>query len=260
MAVTPGQSIVGTVDVGGSQAGSQRSNFAYGYRHFSARNNYDGTNCTEGQTSMMVYVDYGAVAELRQTTAGNDASMPVPGTYMNAIVKQGSDTTHAGIYFDYENPSFQGHNISDAQLKEGSGTGSRLTRYEDLDGEIGGHVMKGKWWYYISIRTESFGSSVTGFPAESPSMANPPFYHTNLAEHYGKEHLEAEEEPPHHRVHRLEQQADALPQRGYQLLGRRDLCSGYGLLGFQHPLRGHHHAQVLSRHRHGRRIRLPVDE
>lgn len=40
--------------------------------------------------------------------------------------------------------------------------------------------MKGKWWYYISIRAESFGSSVTGFPAENPSMANPPFYHTNL--------------------------------------------------------------------------------
>lgn len=117
MAVTPGQSIVGTVDVGGSQAGSQRSNFAYGYRQLSARNNYDGTNATEGTTSMMVYVDYGAVAELRQTTAGNDASMPVPGTYMNAIVKQGSDTTHAGVYFDYENPSFQGHNITNQQSK-----------------------------------------------------------------------------------------------------------------------------------------------
>ena len=54
MAVTPGQAIVGTVDVGGNQAGSQRSNFTYGYRQLQARNKYDGTNVTEGTSSVMV--------------------------------------------------------------------------------------------------------------------------------------------------------------------------------------------------------------
>jgi hypothetical protein len=101
MAVTPGQTIVGTVDVGGNQAGSQRSNFAYGYRQLQARSLYDGVNVTEGTASVMVYFDYGAVAELKQTTAANDASMPVPGTFLNAIIKQGSNTTHAGVYFVY---------------------------------------------------------------------------------------------------------------------------------------------------------------
>ena len=92
---------------------------------------------------MPVYVDYSAVAEMRQTTAGNDASMPVPGTYLNAMVKQGSDTMHAGIYFDYENPISRATTSAMASSEAGSGIGSRVPRYEDHNGEIGGKVMEG---------------------------------------------------------------------------------------------------------------------
>ena len=138
-----------------------------------ARNQLDGVNTTEGTSSTGMYYDYGAVGELRMATASNDASMPQPGQFLNAVVKQGGDTTHGGAYVDYENPSFQGHNITPAQQEEGAGMGTRITRYQDYDGDIGGHIKKDKLWYFFGLRDERLGNTVTGFPAENPTEAQP---------------------------------------------------------------------------------------
>ena len=178
MSVTPGISIVGKVDVGGSSAGNMQIPTSYGYGAAASGSiaaswtqasvSIDGVNTTEGRAAAGFYFDYGSISELRSTTASNDAAMAVPGTQTVAVVKQGGNVVHGDAYLDYESPSFQGRNITTEQLHEGAGDGQRVRMYQDYDGGWGGPIVKDKLWYYVCLREERLGNSVTGFPADNP--------------------------------------------------------------------------------------------
>src|SRR5262249_9152718 len=67
-----------TVDVGGSNVGSQSGYSAYGYGtgpNPQNRVQVDGVNTAEGSGSAGFYYDYGSFAEFTVNTAANDASM-----------------------------------------------------------------------------------------------------------------------------------------------------------------------------------------
>lgn len=188
IAVAPGMS-VNRFDVGGSTAGTQTSYSAYGLGNMQVntisgnapsqnRVQIDGVNTTEGTGSAGFYFDYGSFAEFQLSTAANDASMPTPGTQVNAVIKTGSNALHGEAYFDYENPNFQGTNISDTQLRLGAGTGTRITKYQDANGSIGGPIVHDRLWYFVSIRDQSLGNTVTGFPANNPGAG--PNFETEL--------------------------------------------------------------------------------
>jgi hypothetical protein len=170
IAVTPGMTAT-TIDVGGSNVGNQSGYQAYGYGTGSNPQNrvqVDGVNTTEGSGSAGFYYDYGSFAEFKVNTAANDASMPVPGNQINAVIKIGGNQFHGGAYFDYENPSFQGTNISRAQVLQGAGVGTRITEYKDINGDIGGPIVHDRLWFFLSLRDQVTGHTVTGFPVENP--------------------------------------------------------------------------------------------
>src|SRR5260370_7260835 len=87
----------------------------------------DGVNTTEGTGSAGFYFDYGSFAELQLGTAANDASMPTPGTQLNAVIKTGSNQFHGEMYYDYENPNFQRPHINAKQLPFRACTGTHIT-------------------------------------------------------------------------------------------------------------------------------------
>src|SRR5262249_48313374 len=93
---TPGMAVT-RFDVGGSQSGTQTGYSAYGLGAMQVnsisggapsqnRVQVDGVNTTEGTGSAGFYFDYGSFAELQLGTAANDASMPTPGTQLNAVI------------------------------------------------------------------------------------------------------------------------------------------------------------------------------
>jgi hypothetical protein len=165
--VSPGIRI-SNLDVGGSQTGSQGSMTSYGYSG-QARTQLDGINTTEGQSAAGFYFDFGSFQEVTVGSAANDASMPVPGQFINIVLKGGGNRFHGSFYQDYENGSLQGSNVSSTQLHQGAGTGSRLTEYHDTDGDIGGPILRDRLWFYTSLRDQLAGHTVTGFPVEAPN-------------------------------------------------------------------------------------------
>jgi hypothetical protein len=174
IAVTPGMAST-VIDVGGSGAGTQSGYTAYGYGLLGNSQNrvqVDGVNTTEGTSAAGFYYDYGSFAEFTLGTAANDASMPVPGNQINAIIKTGGNQFHGTVYGDYENKNFQGTNISRSQLLSGAGTGTRVTEYHDPNGDIGGPILHDRLWFYLSLRDQLAGHSVTGFPAGSATQAD----------------------------------------------------------------------------------------
>jgi hypothetical protein len=164
--LTPGMRNA-TLDVGGSAVGNQVSYSSFGYGGQN-RVMIDGINTSEGTSGAGFYFDYGSFTEFTVGTAANDASMPVPGNQVNAVIKTGSNQFHGDVYYDYENPNFQGHNISQAQILQGAGLGQRIAAYYDPNGDFGGPVIKDRWWFYLSLRDQTVGASVVGFPVQAP--------------------------------------------------------------------------------------------
>jgi hypothetical protein len=164
--LTPGMTNA-TLDVGGSAVGNQVPYQSYGYGGQN-RVMIDGINTSEGTSGAGFYFDYGSFTEFTVGTANNDASMPVPGNQINAVIKTGTNEFHGDMYFDYENPNFQGHNISQAQILQGAGYGQRLHTYFDPNGDFGGPIIRNKWWFYVSLRDQTVAFGVVGAPIQNP--------------------------------------------------------------------------------------------
>ena len=173
IAAQPGLSVT-RFDVGGSTAGTQTTYTSYGLRDQN-RVQIDGANTTEGTGSAGFYFDYGAFQEFQLGTAANDASMPTPGVFVNAIIKSGSNQFHGEMYGDYESDSLESTNVSKAQLLSGAGLGTRILNYRDLNGQIGGPIKKDRVWFFVSLRDQDVKTTVTGFPVGAPPTQVFPF-------------------------------------------------------------------------------------
>lgn len=166
IAVAPGTTM-NAFDVGGSRAGTQTGYQAYG-RGDQVRVQVDGVNSTE-DTGGTGYFNYGAFEEVQIGTDSNDASMPTPGVQINAVVKSGGNDFKGDLYLDFQNQNMQGRNVSDQQRRNGAGEGDRITRYYDPNLGIGGPIRRDRLWYFISLRDQRSGRTVTGFPADNPA-------------------------------------------------------------------------------------------
>ncbi len=175
--LTPGMNN-STLDVGGSAVGNQVAYTSYGYGGQN-RVMVDGINTSEGTSGAGFYFDYGSFTEFTVGTAANDASMPVPGNQINAVIKTGGNEFHGDAYFDYENSSFQGTNVSRSQMLQGAGQGQRLASYYDINGDFGGPIIRDRFWFFTSIRDQANGKTVTGFPVQNPGSVNSYAYDRN---------------------------------------------------------------------------------
>jgi hypothetical protein len=158
---------VSTIDVGGSRAGTQTGFEAFGFSG-QVRVQVDGVNTTEGTGAAGFYYDYGSFDEIQLASDGQDAQAATPGVQLNAVIKSGSNQLRGSLYYDYENEGFQGENLDERLLALGVGKGTRTLKYYDLNGDIGGPIMKDKLWYYASLRRQDSTVTVTGFPVENP--------------------------------------------------------------------------------------------
>ncbi len=166
IAVAPGTTM-NSYDVGGSRAGTQTGYQAYG-RGGQVRVQVDGVNATE-DTGGTGYFNYGAFEEVQIGTDSNDASMPTPGVQINAVIKSGGNQFRGDLYTDLQHENLQGRNVSDEQLRNGAGAGTRITTYYDPNIGVGGPIKRDKFWYFLSGRNQRIGTTVSGFPADQPS-------------------------------------------------------------------------------------------
>ena len=128
----------------------------------------DGANATE-DTGGTGYFNYGAFEEVQIGTDSNDASMPTPGVQINAVVKSGGNNFRGDLYLDYMSQNMQGQNVTDELQRKGVGEGDRITRYYDPNLGLGGPIMRDKLWYFVSLRDQRSGRTVSGFPADQPA-------------------------------------------------------------------------------------------
>jgi outer membrane receptor protein involved in Fe transport len=168
--------VLNRIDVGGSAAGTQTGYSAYDTKQDQHRPMVEGIVNTEGTGAAGFYYDYGAIEEVAVQTKGHTAEMPWPGVWSNFIAKSGGNEYHGKIYMDYQNSGIQAENIDDGDtfLCPGGRCGelqpsdlNRLENYYDLNGDVGGYLMKDKLWWYGSIREQNVKVLLPNFPVKA---------------------------------------------------------------------------------------------
>ena len=162
--------IVDRVNVGGSESGQQSNYTAKGADIGDNTWNLDGIPITDMNAlgSTPTYYDFDMFEEMNVSTGGADVQTSTPGVQLNFILKSGSNNFHGTGRVFYENKNLQASNLPD-DLKDTlggvSGKGNRLDQYADYGGEVGGPIVKNKWWGWGSLaRTNVTTLTLQGIP------------------------------------------------------------------------------------------------
>jgi hypothetical protein len=161
-------------DVGGSHTGTQTGYYTYGISQQNTTR-IEGINTTEATSANAGYFDFGSFEEFQIGGAGNGADQDVPGASLNIVVKSGGDHFSGTWYSDYEGKSLVSDNVPSAlktdggRLSDGFFTRKALTRGNpidrqyDINGDIGGPIMRGRAWFFASYRLDNQYKTILNF-------------------------------------------------------------------------------------------------
>ena len=158
--LAPGVRLSGLPDVGGSQTGGQRGNLvSYGSNAGGQTLMLDGVN-TDGTGG---YFDFGAIEEMIVRPGGNDAEIPTSGMAFQIITKSGGNEFHGDGLAAWQGQRLQGDNIDDELRSKGITGGNPMEHYYDLNGSLGGHIIRDRLWFFGSGRRKEYETSVLGY-------------------------------------------------------------------------------------------------
>lgn len=163
MAETPGVAMT-RIDVGGSSAMSETGWRVYGMSGGGNQYTVEGI-----QVDANYYNDFGSFQEVGIQTAAHTAEMATPGVMSTMVAKSGGNSYHGDFYGDYYSLGWSTRNIDDRQIALGVTGGANLDvrdtnrteLYKDINGNLGGYVMKDKLWWFGSLR---YNESLVSFP------------------------------------------------------------------------------------------------
>jgi hypothetical protein len=154
LAQTPGITMP-RPDVGGNTAGTQSRYRAYGLAGQSITT-VDGVNITAGADDVGAYIDYGALAEATVAAAGNPAEIAVAGAAVTTVIKSGGNAQHGELYADFKPGSHKPYDGAE-----------HYARYRDINGQVGGPLIKDRLWYFTSFR-DRYTALTTGMYDKRP--------------------------------------------------------------------------------------------
>lgn len=119
------------------------------------------------------YWDYLSIDEARVQTVGSGAEGLTRGLQMNGIVKSGGNVFHGGAGFSTAGKKLQSSNIDDELRALGITSGNSVNKRTDVNGEMGGRLIKDKLWFYVSGRRRDETSPVLANAQRKPDGSAP---------------------------------------------------------------------------------------
>lgn len=173
--MAPGVRPSNTPDVGGSQLGNQQAVVSYGVAGTMVPL-LDGINTWQGGSSSGFFYDYDSLEEVQIRATGSDADVAVPGTSMVTVMKSGGNTFHGTVNAGGEWDALQATNVPESQ---GSLAGNRLDYFYDVFGDLGGRILKNKWWFYGGWHAQKKNPTVIGYLGKDGEQGFDPLLQTN---------------------------------------------------------------------------------
>src|SRR5688500_8453547 len=162
MSQAPGMQMT-AFDVGGSNTGNQTGFRSYGM-DTQNQTRMEGIDTTEGTAANAGYFDFGSFEEFQVGGAGADAGAFAAGAVLSISVKSGGDRFKGSWYSDFLNESMISDNVpdflrtvntpnDDAHFSRvGLRRGNPVKKQYDLNGDVGGPIVRGKAWFFVSWR------------------------------------------------------------------------------------------------------------
>ena len=131
-------------NVGGSGSGSQGSWDAKGGLSNSA--NMDGMDISSSHTGGgYMYYDFDSFEQIRVGTAGQDSSIQAAGTYINFIMRRGTNQFAGATRIFYTTKNLQSDNRTQEVIDLGY-LGNRINMIADYGVQLSGPIFKDKLW------------------------------------------------------------------------------------------------------------------
>jgi len=161
--------IVDRVNVGGAESGQQSNYLAKGAVGSDNTWNVDGIPITDlaATGSSPTYYAFDMVQEMSVTTGGASATNPTAGAQLNMQFKGGSDRVSGTAHYIGATEDLQSDNLPDdlEALAGDSGKGNRMKEFNDVGFDVGGPVMRGRWWAWFGYgRTDGTLYTLNGDP------------------------------------------------------------------------------------------------
>src|SRR5947199_2746901 len=160
-----GVSLQGPPDVGDSQLANRQRIVTYGVA-LTPTLDFEGINSTTArQGNTALYLDFYQVEEASFTTSGNNADVAFGGVHQQMIMKSGGNVFHGSVEGDYENKRWQSNNVSKDLAAQGFSITNPTTRYYDVNGDLGGYILKNKLWFYGGASKQEIDQLQIGYVA-----------------------------------------------------------------------------------------------
>jgi Carboxypeptidase regulatory-like domain/TonB-dependent Receptor Plug Domain len=161
--------VVDRVNVGGAESGQQSNVLAKGAGTAENTWNLDGIPVTDlaATGSSPTYYNFDMFEEMSVTTGGASATNPTAGAQLNMQFKTGANKPSGAAHFYGAGEGLQSTNLPDEllPLAGDSGKGNRLKDLSDVGLDVGGPIVRDKWWAWGSYgRTESTLYTLNGDP------------------------------------------------------------------------------------------------
>ena len=146
--------VVDRVNVGGAESGQQSNVLAKGAGVTENTWNLDGIPVTDlaSTGSSPTYYNFDMFQEMSVTTGGASATNPTAGAQLNMQFKGGSNRATGNAHYYGAGEGLQSTNLPDELLPLAgpSGKGNRLKEITDVGFDVGGPLMRDKWWAWGS--------------------------------------------------------------------------------------------------------------
>lgn len=141
----------------------------------------DGTDFTAPLTgAAWPWPNTDAIEEVQILSLGAPADYGnLAGAVFNVVTRQGSNTFHGDANFYFQNQSLTGRNTTEAQ---DDGLPYNRDEFKDMTAQLGGPIMKDKFWFFGSFQYQKDADSQPGTDPASParSSAKRYFYKLNF--------------------------------------------------------------------------------
>jgi len=167
------------INIGANESGQQSNFVSKGDDGTNTAWVIDGVEFSDhaAEGGSQTYLDFGTFDQIGVNTGGSDVSSGASGTTLNFVTKQGTNEHHGSMRLLFADQDFQSSNLPEGVR------GNKVLETFEKGFEIGGPIIKDRFWYWGSFQQNTIDNQVVGGASDKTRLENLSFkLHGNITQ------------------------------------------------------------------------------